>query len=165
MPRRLVVDPGASARRMLRFGAVICGLLGLGGILGVLSGTGFGTFLIVGLFFLAFAGFFAFGSTRVRASDRLEFDERGIHGPDWSVTWARLRTARTATASARTATTGTRLQYPCLELTPSDVDEATALAELARFWDERDQLWRVPVSPTGNALRRAARGIRRFRQR
>ncbi|WP_031465421.1 hypothetical protein [Sciscionella sediminilitoris] len=168
MSRPVIVDPAAATRRLLRFAALICALVGLGGIAGAITGGSLATFLLVGVFFLLFAVFLAIGSSRARTGERLVFDEHGISGSggerDWSIGWAQLRTARTTTARVSTGS-GTALGVPCLELTPSDVDSATEYPDLAHLWDAEAGVWRCPVSPAGNALRRTARGIRRFRRR
>lgn len=169
----IIVDAGRSSRRALWFGAFVFAVVGFGGIVGTAASSGVGAFLFVGLFFLLMAVFLAYGALRAYAGERLVFDTSGVHGSGsghaWSVPWTELERARTATATIATNAggrlRGSTMQVPCVELVPSDVNAAAARTEVAHLWVEEQECWQCPLSPAGRSLRKAARGIRRFRPR
>lgn len=167
----MVVDQARASRRTLRFGAVACGLVGLGGLAGVVTGQASVGLWLVTVLFLAFAGFLAYGSTRIAAGERLVLDEHGVAGSttdnEWFVAWSELANARTATARISTRADGSlragTLQIPCLRLEPSDVDAAARRANMAHLWHPDEGCWYCPLTPAGRTMRKVAKAVRRFR--
>lgn len=171
----LVIDSAAATRRSLTIAAMACAVIAVAAFTAmVVTPAGWGVYLVIGLFFLAFATFFVIGVRRFGTAAKLILSTETIrcedpNGRSWQVEWRQLQTARTDYASMPITEAGpldgAQLRVPCLELVPADVVAAQGHSDMAHLWSVDDEMWRFPVWTSGNAMEQISRGIRKYRPR